>query len=340
VLEERGDLGQGETYGYTIEKRDVVALGADCTVRWQHSLEEELPKTYSFAEYHPTAYALATDDKMVYVGGPEGQIVALSYSDGSPVWQVGMIPGSGNIRNLLPGKDGALYALGDRAVLLALDAQGQLVWSQPIVDPGLPSQPGITSSGDMIMVHNGRVLAYTYDAQWVRQEPTPVPPPDDKTVAEQEIETFIVDFIVRQEIGGTADYIQTSGQPWVDAPPKANLIVFAPVSGDQGSLGPSLNSEAALHVWWYAEGQLTEADDQSEAMAQYREQYMENPGSNIWAYGYYEFGIMSISDDFQHAEVYLGASCGPLCGHGFKYQLQRSPSGKWWITDGQQLWQS
>ena len=67
---------------------------------------------------------------------------------------------------------------------------------------------------------------------------------------------------------------------------------------------------------------------------------MKNASLDIWAWGYYEFGVVAMADDKQSAKVYVGASCGPLCGHGFYYTLQRSPSGKWWITDAEHLWQS
>jgi hypothetical protein len=93
-------------------------------------------------------------------------------------------------------------------------------------------------------------------------------------------------------------------------------------------------------VWWYTDGQLTETEDKLKSIEEYRQRYMQDAKSDIWAWGYYEFGIVSIADDLQSAKVYVGASCGPLCGHGMYYTLQRSPSGKWWITDSQNLWVS
>jgi hypothetical protein len=67
---------------------------------------------------------------------------------------------------------------------------------------------------------------------------------------------------------------------------------------------------------------------------------MDNPASDIFAWGSYDFGIVKLSSDFLSADVYIGASCGPLCGHGVMYKIQRSPSGEWWIYDSMHLWQS
>jgi hypothetical protein len=157
---------------------------------------------------------------------------------------------------------------------------------------------------------------------------------------ENEIVSFMLDFIVQQEIGGTADYIENSTQPWVDAPPEANIIIWAPKKANPERSSHPLNADKPIKVWWYADNQLVEARHKRAAIEQYVNDYMEHPSSNIWAWGYHEFGIMSVAKDGQMAEVYVGVSCGPLCGHGYFYTLQRSASGQWMIIDAQRAWVS
>ena len=65
---------------------------------------------------------------------------------------------------------------------------------------------------------------------------------------------------------------------------------------------------------------------------------MSNPNATIKSWGYYEFGILSVKDAGQTAEVYVGVACGPLCGHGTLCTLQRNAAGQWEITDSTGLW--
>jgi hypothetical protein len=160
-----------------------------------------------------------------------------------------------------------------------------------------------------------------------------------KESAEKELVSFMLDFIVQQEIGGTANYIQTSGQPWVDAPPGANIIIWSPpVENTQSDSLDYVKSDAPIKVWLYSDHKLVEVTNKQEAVQKYKQTYMSNPQSNIWAWGYYEFGIMSISSNNEEATIYVGASCGPLCGHGVMYTVKRNSSGKWEIRDSKQLW--
>lgn len=66
--------------------------------------------------------------------------------------------------------------------------------------------------------------------------------------------------------------------------------------------------------------------------------YADNSPGGTFVWGIYSFGILEVSPDFQSAEVYIGVSCGGLCGHGVMYTIQRSPSGEWWISDSIELW--
>ncbi len=164
-------------------------------------------------------------------------------------------------------------------------------------------------------------------------------PAISKETAEKELVSFILDFIVQQEIGGTANYIQTSGQPWVDAPPNANIIIWSPPIENPGDFD-YIKSDESIKVWLYADGKLVEATDMKDTIQNYKTTHMSNTESDIWAWGYYEFGIMSISSNNQEATIYVGVSCGSLCGHGVMYTVKRNSAGKWEIKDSKDLWVS
>lgn len=157
--------------------------------------------------------------------------------------------------------------------------------------------------------------------------------------AEKELVAFTLDFIVQNEIGGTASYIQTSGQPWVDVPPDANIIIWSPpVAGAGADSFEILIRDEPIKVWLYADGNLAEVENKKETIQEYEDTHMSDPESNIWAWGYYEFGIMSYSNNNREATIYLGVSCGPLCGHGVMYTVKRDSLGKWEIHNSKLLW--
>jgi hypothetical protein len=184
------------------------------------------------------------------------------------------------------------------------------------------------------------VLVYTFDPSVQYDFPAGAEPPSTEEQAREEIVSFVLDFIVIYEIGETADYIHTSGMPWVDSPPEANIIVYAPSLENAEHSWEYLDNENPIAVWWYADGELIEVDDKQKAIEEYHKKYIENATGSIFVWGSYDFGIVKISPAFRSAEVYIGASCGPLCGHGVMYKIQRSPSGEWWIYDSTHLWQS
>jgi hypothetical protein len=162
-----------------------------------------------------------------------------------------------------------------------------------------------------------------------------------KKIAEKELAAFMVDFIIQQEIGGTSDYIQTSGQPWVVAPPKANIIIWAPPIDETGENSfRHINDDDPIKVWIFVDNKLVESTDKTRTINEYYETYISNPKSNIWAWGHYDFGILSYSKLNYEANIYVGASCGPICGHGVIYTLRRNIVGKWKIIDVQDLWVS
>lgn len=140
--------------------------------------------------------------------------------------------------------------------------------------------------------------------------------------AQKEIVAFTPDYIVREELGRAGDYARASGQPWANAPFDADIIVWAPPSDaiDKATLG-YLKRDRPGRVWWLEGNQLTEVtSDLAAAVQDYRQTHILTPpspaSSGGWGWGYYEFGILSLSSGNWRAQVYVGVSCGPVCGTG------------------------
>ncbi len=156
--------------------------------------------------------------------------------------------------------------------------------------------------------------------------------------ARDELVSFMLDHTLRQELGANGDYVQSSGHLWVEAPADAALVVWAPPAPnlDDTSL-TFLNTDDPARVWWFAGQHLAEVTDKKEAIQAFRQLHFSAPLSNK-GWDYYEFGILSLTGGNRTAQVYVGVSCGPLCGHGTIYTLQRNESGQWEITDTQPRW--
>jgi len=103
------------------------------------------------------------------------------------------------------------------------------------------------------------------------------------------------------------------------------LIVWSPVQGSQESPNLSMNIEQPIKVWIYEGDQLIEAADPGEAIEQYQQDHM-----TAAIYGLYDLGILSVAEDGQQAEVYVGFDCGFDChGHAYYYYLERNEMGQW-----------
>ncbi len=325
-------INQKDVVLYTLSDGTLVARDTTCKELWRFSLGTQPTQN--------ATYPIALNgDNSLYVTGMDGRIRSIDATSGQPTSTIDPIKGNDIYIWLTLAKDGTLYALNQQAALFGF-RDGKQIWSQPSIESDMPGPIELAPDGGLAFIQAGKLYFYTRDPQLVRTLPTPLPPPENAAQAQQEIVDFLVDFIVQEEIGGTANYIRNSGQPWVTEPPKANLIVWAPAAENAGSSFNFLKSDQPTKVWWYANDQLTETEDLIKSITEYKDRYMQKPASDIWAWGYYEFGIVSIGEDNQSAKVYVGASCGPLCGHGFFYTLQRGPNGKWWIAKSEHLWQS
>ena len=160
-----------------------------------------------------------------------------------------------------------------------------------------------------------------------------------KGATEKEIVSFMLDFIVQKKIGGTVNYIQTSGQTWVDAPPSANIVIWRPPAENVSEYSIAyLKNDEPIKVWLYADNNLVEVADKKGTIEEYVNNHISNPQSDIWAWGYYEFGILSISDDNKLARVYVGISRGRLCGQGIIYTLRKTDQEKWLIVGEKIIW--
>lgn len=151
---------------------------------------------------------------------------------------------------------------------------------------------------------------------------------------ENELASFMIDFIIQQNIMGPANYIETSGQPWVDIPANAKIIIWShPVEKIDESTTNYLKDDEPIKVWLYADNKLAEMADKLGTIEHYQMTHnISNSETDTASWGYYDFGILSISDDNNEAKVYIGFLCGPVCGESDIYTLERNDSGKWEIT--------
>ncbi len=167
----------------------------------------------------------------------------------------------------------------------------------------------------------------------------------DPSGAKNEIVEFMLDYIVKNEIEAMIDIFNTEDVPGIEEPPATFIIIFSPVSQSPGSddsdLMNALDTKNAEQVWVYENGSLTEPPDKQAAIQEYQD-FMHNAPDfpSIFMWGYNEFGILSISDDGQQAEVYLSSSCGSLCGHGVVFTLARNGSQQWEIKGTKLIWVS
>ncbi len=327
-------FGADDVLLYIIENSYLMAMGPDCDALWNVPLDKK--------EGNDLHYQMAYDkNDVLYIGGSDGSMYALDGKSGSILWKSETHPEIGEIVKIVPLEDGLVYVVTSQAKIAAFDSQGEIKWFSELYGPGVPDGLHALPTNEIVLFHGGQALIYTYNPAAQYEFPVAATPPASEEQAREEIVSFVLDFIVKYEIGETADYIRTSGMPWVDSPPEANIIVYAPaVEPTEDNYWSYIDSDNPIRVWWYADNKLTEVGEKQKAIDEYRKKYIDNSSGTIFVWGSYDFGIIKVNPDFRSAEIYVGASCGPLCGHGYLYWLQRSSSGEWWIYDSQHLWQS
>ena len=319
---------------YVVDEKSIGAIHSDCTDAWHLSLE--YPEGDTKIQYN----LLYDSGEILYVVYDNGLIQAVDVKDGNFLWKSEANPKVGKVVSIVTQENGTIYAISSRAQLMAFDQNGKLLWIQEIYKPGVPDLLQNLPNNELLLIQSGQAMIYTYDQSRTYTLPERASLPADEDAAREEIVSFVLDFIVTNEIGGTADYIESNDMPWVDAAPQANIIVYSPPKEGSDDSWSYIDSDHPISVWWYADNKLSKVEDMQKAIDEYEQIYMKDPQSDIFAWGSYNFGILEISEDLRTAKIYVGASCGPLCGHGLFYYLQRSASGEWWIYDSEDLWVS
>ncbi len=174
--------------------------------------------------------------------------------------------------------------------------------------------------------------------------PTPSPTPDPRTKTEESLSVFMQNYIIDNEIVPMLDIFKTENIPGLDAPPEAQIIVWSPIIADYQTSDPFnwLDTPNAYKVWKYGDKGLVVQEDEQGAIADYQHKYMNNNPSipSIFTWGYYEYGIVSITEDLKSSKVYLSASCGSACGHGILFTLKLNDKAEWEISELQAMWGS
>lgn len=164
--------------------------------------------------------------------------------------------------------------------------------------------------------------------------------PEEVVISQQQVEhelvTFMLDKIQTQEIPKNLPYIPPEERATSDPAAFVSIIIQAP-AGENPEPGENpLDLTQPIRVWLYKDNQLYEAIDKTETIEQYRQDFIIFQDLHDW--GFYGFGIVSISENGQQAKVYWEVSCGMNCGHGNLYILERNEQGKWEITGSEWGW--
>lgn len=312
-----------DTIVYTTWKDKIIALQAGCRVLWQANLKG--------------ANSLAFDgQRTIFAGNSSGDIAAFDANQGTLLWNITLDEHTGWAHTMAASQDSPLYVMSDRGVLLAFDKQGQQLWQQQLYKPGLPNAMLVTPERDLVLMQNGQLLGYTQQPALRAKLPTPIPTAVDRTHAEEEIASFMLDFIVNEEMTGKAERYRTGIELPYHIPMGPDLIVYAPPDFATTDPMHPTNPANPIQVWWFDNGRLNEEKDKHKLIKEFNklvDQYISTDQWQTKGWGYYEFGILTISDDYQSAEVYLSAF-----SFGVKYFLIRSPSGGWWIYHAEPLW--
>lgn len=264
-----------------------------------------------------------TTEQAIYFPTSNAQILALT-STGQVIWQITLSPGRGPVTHIQPIGNNLLTITSDNHMML-LDSQGTLLWSQWLYEAGAPGKPQATPQGGFGIVQNGRLLVYTPNPNQQLAYPKPTPTPAERASAAIEIKNAAFDYIFTQWIYPLEDQGNTD----------PSLIVFAPAA-DLNTHSAYLNHQTPYQLWKYVDGKIVEAKDPASALEAFFAT-RNDPQSLPWKY--YEFGIFSIEENLHYANVYIARECGTNCSQGIQYTFHRSPSGVWWVTDLQTLWQ-
>ncbi len=165
--------------------------------------------------------------------------------------------------------------------------------------------------------------------------------PDEQSFLEESVVTFMLNYIMENEILATIELIKQINDPIINHPPEAFIIIWSSLN-ESRSEDPYtwLDTQNPKLVWIYKNGSLSLQENKRKEIENYLNQYIKSssryPG--IFTWGYNEFGILSIT--FDKAEVYLAATCGSSCGHGVVFTLSKGENYNWKIDDVKVMWGS
>jgi outer membrane protein assembly factor BamB len=145
---------------YLLDDGTFVAQTTTCQELWRYSLGANGKQRVNYS------ITVGPDDT-VCVGGPAGQVTALSADSGQLRWQSQPNPSVGDVVHVIASEDGRGYAGTSLADVLGFE-HGNLVWSQVLSEPGQPGPLQTTREGGLALVQDGRLLVYTRDAALAR----------------------------------------------------------------------------------------------------------------------------------------------------------------------------
>jgi hypothetical protein len=153
---------------------------------------------------------------------------------------------------------------------------------------------------------------------------------EERRQVETELALFMRDYIVEQHRKIQREH------PDSPAAKVPVIIIWAPPGRNPDSPTEYADRTRPIRVWLFEDGQLSEQSNMVMAIEAYRQAYMNYPGSESWAF--YDIAIESISRTGQQAQVYMGASCGAMCGRGVMLTLECNSSGNWEISETELVW--
>jgi outer membrane protein assembly factor BamB len=276
---------------YALSDGWMIATNPDCSVRWKFPIERDKNRVAP----HPLTY---DGDKTLYVGGIKGTVYAFDIETENLLWESDPDSGIGDITSLAVMDNGLVYAASERGKIAAYDFRGAQKWSQTMYRVGSPGKLQKLSSDEFFVINGGQLLAYTRDPS-LRFD---FPPEAPSLSSEEQIKNEIISFLID-------DYV---GRRYL---PNASLFVY-------------YDADKPVKAWRYENNQRIEADDAQKAIDDYHAMYIKNR-DGMW--NLTSFSIIGASLDYQSAEVEMSIYCGMLCGSEYRYYLQRSGSGDWWI---------
>ncbi len=323
---------------YSNENDFIQATDIECITIW--SIKRDAGQ-----EEYISHVLVSWENVRAFIAATNGDIYKLDTFYGTPFWKCNTGRDEDRNGDMVLSPNEILFITDSRGMIIAIDKNGKLAWKHQMYDAGALSRPLVSSKDDLFIAQNGRLYKFTQDTTQFAPQPDSVPLPATMADAENEIVEFMVqdiadgikclaDMIKRN--ADSDDMPKSSFMPKLSAPGD-NLIVYHHIKNKKSDDINALDSSEPVSAWLCDGGPPRKGEDTKKTI----KNYSKKSGKRTiipWSYGIYEFGIVSISDDFTEAVVLQDHHCGSLCGSGDRLYLQRSPSGKWWVVKSVQRW--